>query len=293
MDVSKYNTSVNYRAAKIAGIRFAMVKATQGHALHSNHYLFTDSSFKKHIEGFFDAGIPVGAYHFFTGTDPESTLEEADYFIRTVEPYKDKISLFLACDAENYGNKYLMGMSREQLTFNVKLFCDAVKKAGFTPCHYTNTDHILNFIDLEGIDYPVWQAHYISGGGVKRPIHAGADLAIHQYTADGQLAGVVGKYDLNFGYAPTAKLIISSLTTIEDKTLSYIHAHNEGEDMLIKLADKLVLRSLNPVRNPTDEKLIALIRYYCGLNYDQAAYLGAYKWSKELFHKLYSGMVKA
>ncbi len=292
MDVSKFNTSVNYKAARLAGIRFAMVKASQGHALTSNHYLFKDSLFEKHIAGFYDAGIPVGAYHFFTASNIAEALREAEFFIETVEPYRNKISLYLACDAENYGNKYLLGLSKAELSFLVNSFCDRVKKAGFKPCHYTNTDHIKNYIDLEKINYPVWQAHYISGGSVSRPTQAGKTLAIHQYTSSGQLPGVVGKYDLNFGYGPTARLIVDALTPLEPKTLDYIQSFETGDEIMIKLADKLVERSLNPIKIPTSEKLTALIRYHCGLTQSETVHLNNYRWAEELFYKLYTAMVK-
>lgn len=291
IDVSKYNTTINYKAARIAGIRFAMVKASQGHAMTSNHYLFKDSMFEKHVEGFFAAGIPVGAYHFFTASTVAKAIKEADFFIETVKPLRDKLSIFLACDAENYQNKYLLGLSKNELSLLIDTFCRRVEAAGFKACHYTNTDHILSYIDLDKIHFPVWQAHYISGGTVKRPNHAGKDLAIHQYTSEGQLPGVVGKYDLNFGYGPTARLIIEARTPLEKKTLDFIEKFATGEDILIKLADKLVERSLNPIKTPNHEKLVSLIRYYCGLTDEQTAHLDSYKWSQELFYKLYSAMV--
>lgn len=289
IDVSTYNTSINYAAAKQAGVRFAMIKATQGHSIYNSNYLFKDSRFKTHLDGFYKVGIPVGAYHFFTASNLDEAYREADFFIDTVLPHRSKISLYLACDAENYGNKYLSGLSKGELSCLVESFCNRVEAAGFKACHYTNTDHIKNFIDLDKISYPVWQAHYISSGAVKKPAHAGNKLAIHQYTDKGKLSGVVGSYDLNFGYAPLARLIIEARTPLEKKTLDYIEAYGDGE-ILIKLADKLAVKSLNPIKNPTHEKLVALIKYHCGLNSDEVAHLGSYKWAVELFCKLYSAM---
>lgn len=292
VDVSRYQRSLNYAAARIAGVRFAMVKATQGHEMTGDAYLFSDPAFVSHVEGFHKVSIPVGAYHFFTATSLEETYREADFFVNTVLPYRDKISLFLACDAENYNNKYLKTLNRTELSRLIDAFCRRVETAGFKACHYTNTDHIRSYIDLSKIDFPVWQAHYIQDGGVKRPADAGDRLAIHQYTNDGAIAGVVGRYDLNFGYSPLARLIIGSMCGIMDVTLDYIEGFDTGADVLMRLADKIVEKSLNSIRNPSHEKLVPLIRSHCKLTNEETAYLNDYTWATDLFYKLYVGMLK-
>ena len=292
VDVSLYQRTLNYTAAKIAGITFAMVKATQGHEMRGDAYLFRDPLFLSHVEGFYKAGIPMGAYHFFTARTVEEAYREADFFIKTVTPYKDKINLYLACDAENYNNKYLSGLSKSELTSLINAFCARVESAGFKACHYTNTDHIARFIDLSKISYPVWQAHYIEDGSVKRPTEAGTKLAIHQYTDDGELPGVIGKYDLNFGYAPLARVIIGKMTTIMDVTLDYIGRSPTGDNILMRLAEALVKKKLNPIKTPTHEKLVALVKSHTGLTDTEAAYLNAYRWNEDLFRKLYTGMLK-
>jgi len=292
IDLSSYNRQINYAAAKIAGVRFAMVKASQGHSLYSRGYLFEDSSFKYHMEGLTKAGIMAGAYHFFTASTVEEARKEADFFIETVKPFKDKISLYLACDAENYNNKYLSGLSKDALTALINEFCARVESAGYHACHYTNTDHIRNFIDIHKISYPVWQAHYIADGSVKKPSDAGDKLAIHQYTGSGQLVGVVGQYDLNFGYAPLARLIIEARTPLEKKTIDYLAAYKSGDDILMKLADKLAAKELKAIRTPTNEKLITLLRSHCLLTSDEVKYMDTYKWHEELFQKLYKAMTK-
>lgn len=293
IDVSTNNGDFNHIAAKIAGVRFAMVKASQGHSLYSKGvYLFKDSKFARNVEGFHKVGIPVGAYHFFTASTLDDAYREADFFVKTVEPYREKISLYLACDAENYGNKWLAGLSRDELSALVAAFCHRVEEAGFKACHYTNTDHIRYHINIDKIPYPVWQAHYPEGGSVSKPTESGKKLAIHQYTSTGQLAGVVGNFDLNFGYALVARLIIKEKIALAEQTLDYIEKHTTGGDILTRLADKLVMRSLNPIKNPAYEKLVPLIRYHCALTNEETEYLAAYRWGVDLFNKLYAGMIK-
>lgn len=291
MDVSTYNR-INYKAAKIAGVRFAMVKASQGHSItNSKLYMFEDSMFKKHIEGFTKVGIPVGAYHYFTATNLDECYKEADFFVKTCNVLKDKISLYLACDFERYKNKYVTKLNREQATMLINSFLKRVEAAGFKVCNYTNTDHILNHLYLSKLDYPVWHAHYIKDGSISRPKESGEKLAIHQYTDAGQLSGVPGFFDLDFGYEPLAKLIIEAKTPLEKQTLDYISRYKTGEDILIKLADKLVLKNLKPIKNPDHSKFVTNIKYYCGLSSDQCEYLNNYKYNTELFRKLYFNMI--
>ncbi len=288
-DLSTYNGEVDFDALKRAGVRFAMVKATQGHSLTANYYMFVDSKFKRNVEGLYRVGIPVGAYHFLTASNSEECDKEADFFIKTCEPYRDKLTLYLACDAENYNNKYLLGLSRDKLTSLIDQFCRRVEDAGYHACHYTNTDHITSFINLDKLDYPVWQAHY--GSNVKRPAQAGDKLAIHQYTGSGTLPGVSGVFDLNFGYGPLAALIVRDRCGYEDQTFDYIGRSDFGEDILIKLADKLVERALRPIRDPSTIKLASLMRYCCGFNKEMSDYLLAYKYADDLYRKMYLALL--
>ncbi len=287
IDVSKWNGDLNFAAIKAAGVRFAMVKASQGHALSASHYLFADSRFGQYVNGFSAVGIPVGAYHFFTASNESEAETEAEFFLSVCRPYRSKLSLYLACDTENYNNPWLLSQSRDALSKSIKRFLDVVAADGFAVCHYTNTDHILNFIDLDAIPYPVWQAHYGTGG---KPTHAGDRLAMHQYNGSGALEGVCGKFDLNFGFAPLAKRIIQTRTPLEDQTMDYILRHEKGESILTRLADKLVTRSLRPVHDTSPAHLAEVIRYHCGLLPEETVYLAQYRWANELFKKLYIGM---
>lgn len=293
VDVSTNNGEVNYTAMKYAGIQFAMVKASQGHSLYTKGlYNFADSKFRRNIEGFTKVGIPVGAYHFFTATTIDEAHKEADFFLKTVRPFKDKISLYLACDAENYNNPWLKKLDRDELTGLIDIFCKRVEAEGYKACHYTNTDHIQSYINIGKLDFPIWHAHYASDGSVSRPTASGKKLAIHQYTSKGRIAGMAGNFDLNFGYAPLARLIIHDRTPLLPVTLDYMEKYESGENILMKIAAKLVHPSLNPIKNPSHEKLMPLLRYHCALTNEETAYLAEYKFAVELFMKLYNAMIR-
>ena len=58
IDVSHWQGSIDWQRVKVAGIRFAYLKATQGATL-------GDPRLETNYEGAIQAGIPVGLYHVF------------------------------------------------------------------------------------------------------------------------------------------------------------------------------------------------------------------------------------
>ena len=290
IDISKYNGDLDFAAVKRAGVRFAMVKATQGHSLNGKYYLFEDPKFRKNLEGLSKVGIPIGAYHFLTAGSRDECEKEANYFLKTVEPFCDKIALYLAVDAERYNNPWLEKLSRDELTEMIVQFCQIVELNGYNACHYTNSDHIKNFVNIDKIPYPVWQAHY--GATVTKPLQAGDKLAIHQYTSTGSLSCVPGKFDLNFGYAPLAKLIIRNECGLEQQTFDYMDKYESGDYVLMNIAAKIVEKSLKEIKNPTPERLASCIKMHCRLLADDISYMMAYKYASELFRKIYKALLK-
>ena len=58
IDVSRYQTGVNWSRAASSGVAFAFIKATEGGDI-------ADPKFAEHWSGAASAGIPRGAYHFY------------------------------------------------------------------------------------------------------------------------------------------------------------------------------------------------------------------------------------
>lgn len=194
IDISHYQTVKDW--GKIAqNVDAVILKATQGHGLSSSSYLFTDSKFHEFAKAAIAHNIPLGVYHFFTGSTAAKAINEADYFYDVIAPYRDKL-MFAVCDAENYNNKWLLGLSRQQLTANINTFCSRMEAHGIPAVHYTNVDHINSYIDIKGIPYPCWCASY----GRKKPTGAGDKLVMWQYSDKGKVSGILNNVDMNHGY---------------------------------------------------------------------------------------------
>ncbi len=92
IDVSAHQGAIDWARVKAAGVAFAYIKASEGGD-------FADPTFARNWEAAGEAGVPRGAYHFFTLCRPG--LVQARYFL-SVAP-REAGSLVPAVDAEHMG----------------------------------------------------------------------------------------------------------------------------------------------------------------------------------------------
>lgn len=196
IDVSTYQGSINWSAVKADGIDFAIVKATQGHAVNSNSYLFTDRQFAANVTGAHDVGLKVGVYHYLTAKTVKEAQTEAAHFCETIAPYKPRIELWAAVDVEE--DKYLP-RNKKLLSDIVEAFCAYVAAEGYRPMVYTNPNYLT--YRLERIpDRDLWLALWRDKE--RKPI--GYDtMKVWQYGAE-TVGGIKGEVDSNFGYFEVA-----------------------------------------------------------------------------------------
>lgn len=208
IDVSYAQGTVNWSAVYADGVRFAMVKATQGRAVSSNSYLFTDRQFAANITGASDVGLKCGVYHYLTAKTVKEAQREAEHFCRTIEPYKARIDLWAAVDVEE--KKYLP-MNKKLLTEVVNAFCAYVAAEGYRPMIYTNRDFLTNHLDYNGLSCrKIWRAHWKSNGALtyrdvdaaSHPTDYAGDMPVWQFGLgkSGAVKGINAAIDLNYGY---------------------------------------------------------------------------------------------
>lgn len=196
IDVSTLQGDIDWRAVRAAGVDFAMIKATQGRgegASTKNLRKFTDSRFAANITGATAARIPCGVYHYFTAVSAAEVDEEAKYFLKTIEPYRDRITLWAALDVES--EMYLKNIGRIELTALVSRFMRQIRAAGYEPMLYANPNFLIYRFEPGAFDdTPLWLAHW----GVSRP-YAGTNPKIWQFGA-GRIDGIKTDVDHNYGY---------------------------------------------------------------------------------------------
>lgn len=211
IDVSKYNGDINWDKAKKDGVDFVIVRVGyRGYG--KSGTLCTDPNYKANIEGALAAGIKVGVYYFTEALTTDEACEEAKFCLSKIKDYN--ITLPVAIDYEYptdgknpIGRMYNAKLTKAEATANVKAFCAAVKKAGYTPLVYANKSDLSSLINGKtiGNTYKVWLANYTT-----KTTYANS-YEYWQYTSSGKVNGITGKVDCNFWY--TKKSIDTAETT--------------------------------------------------------------------------------
>lgn len=86
----------------------------------------------KNIEGAYKQGLKVGVYFYTCADTPQEAIEEANYLIKLLEPYKDKICFPIAFDIEDpthypgdkNNNNY---KTKEEVSNIILAFTDTIK----------------------------------------------------------------------------------------------------------------------------------------------------------------------
>ena len=185
VDVSSYQEGVDFSRLKEQGVEFAYIKATEG----DSH---VDNSFNEKWTKAFKAGLPAGAYHYFSyGV---SGTKQAENFIATVGDLSGR--LIPAVDMELTVEEVYNPPAKDDVARGLKAFLAVVEeKYGVKPLIYAQKDYWDKYLADDFSSYPRWMRN------VFYPIYvdAGDDWLVWQYDDRGVLEGYGGeKYiDLN------------------------------------------------------------------------------------------------
>jgi lysozyme len=148
IDISNYQTNVDYARVKNSGIEAAYLKATEGTG-------YQDRLRDTHYHGLKDQGIKVGFYHFFRAN--RDAVEQATFFANTVKGYE--VDLKHVCDVET-----TEGLDRDTLSNAVKTFVDKVKELTGIDCIiYTGSSFSKDNLTTVLRGTQLWLAHYTTG----------------------------------------------------------------------------------------------------------------------------------
>lgn len=189
---------------------FAMIKASQGRGeTRATEHLriFTDSKFVRNITEASKTNMKLGVWHWMTARSVTEAIYEADYFIETISPYRDKITLWAAADVES--DRYLGDLGKSELTEITRAFLERIQRAGYRSMLYTNPNFLkYRFTKNAFNDTDIWLAHY----GVKKPMQV-PHLKIWQHSA-GRVPGIGTDVDLDTGYFDSTPYSVGEKYTI-------------------------------------------------------------------------------
>ncbi len=192
VDVSAYQTEIDWQAVKDAGVEFAMIRV--GYRGYSTGKLDLDDCFLSHIQGALDAGLDVGVYFFSQALTPEEAEEEANYVLTWIEGYD--ITYPVVFDWEEVDTEARTDeMNMLMLTSCAQRFCQVIEQAGYEAGVYFNQAYgyqQLNLVSLK--DHTFWLAEYSQAPTFYY------DFELWQYTNEGTVPGIDGPVDLNIRF---------------------------------------------------------------------------------------------
>ena len=190
IDVSKYQTEIDWPAVKASGIDFVIVRlGFRGYGAEGK--LKEDERFRSHVEGALDAGLEVGVYFFSQAVNNAEAFEEAQFVLERLG--EGRITGPVVFDTEEIKNAEARtdGLSGEQFTENCITFCDAVEAAGYNTMIYANMKWMAFTLDLARLtEYEKWYADY------EAVPQCPYEFSIWQYTESGTVPGIEGNVDI-------------------------------------------------------------------------------------------------
>jgi len=179
IDVSRYQSVVDWDKIAAQEVHFAFIKATEG-ATH------TDSLFERNWKQIRAAGIRRGAYHFFRPRTP--AVDQANHFVAAVRLENGDLPPVLDIEV-------LDGINPRTLVPALKTWLVLIRRHyGVLPILYTNLHFYNKHLAGQFADYPLWIARY----GDELPVLAcGRSWQFWQYGSRGTLEGIDGYVDFN------------------------------------------------------------------------------------------------
>ena len=191
IDVSKYQTNINWQKVKNAGINFVIIRC--GYRGYGSGVLVQDPMFASHITGAKAAGLRVGIYFFSQAISEAEAVEEASMAVELANRYGINMPIAIDSEYANGGAGRADGLSKSDRTRITIAFCNTVANAGYKPMVYASknwfSEH-LNVSQFPG-SYRIWVAQYAS------KCTYGGRYDIWQNTSKGSVDGVNGNVDMN------------------------------------------------------------------------------------------------
>jgi len=186
IDLSRFQTAVDWPTARANGVNFAFIKATEGGDI-------VDPMFRDHWQGAAAAGVRRGAYHFFYHCRPAA--EQARWYIRHVPRTPGALPPVL--DLEWTPTSPTCTIRRDGATIRdeARIFIDILERHyGQRPLIYTTVDFFQDteLWRLRGVEF--WLR---SVADHPHGVYDGAGWSFWQYTSTGLVPGIAGKVDIN------------------------------------------------------------------------------------------------
>lgn len=208
IDVSTHQKKIDWAKVKNAGVKFAMIRVGyRGYGKSGNIKL--DDQFKNNVKGAISVNIPFGIYFYSQALNEKEAIEEANFVLAHILPYRNHITLPVVFDFEGFAkiNQRVYGMKKPEITKCCVAFQDVIKANGFTCMLYGSQSYLPKKYDLETLTDPLWVARYPSSTKPNSDeknfpkVNGYQDrIAMWQYASCGFVDGIKPRVDMNYMY---------------------------------------------------------------------------------------------
>lgn len=212
LDISFWQDTLDFAKIKKSGYDNIILRAGYGTTIDSKFNEYANSCKKNNIN-------IVAVYWFIYATNLTEVKANANKCLEVIKAYKPKI-VFVDFEYDTVNKAAKKGIklgAKECDSFTIE-FCEIVKKAGYTPGYYANTDYYNNMYSsaVKNKGYVFWLAHYKSDYSYHEPP---IKCDFFQYTDRGTVPGLTGKtFDTNVCFSEKYLSKTSNTSTITPTT---------------------------------------------------------------------------
>ena len=202
IDVSYFNSAIDWNAVKAAGIDFAIIRVAyrtweKGILNEDGDSYLQGKNGGFYLQGAKAAGLQVGVYVYSTAINAEEAVEEAEFAVEIVRRSGVELDMPIYFDRE-FSGAYPKGradrLNMLQHAEIAKAFCETVENAGFRAGVYSNEDFFNRSLRIQDVaDYDIWYASYTRGFAL--PYFRGFD--IWQFSDSVRVNGMPDPTDIN------------------------------------------------------------------------------------------------
>lgn len=181
IDISSYQSGVDFDKVKNSGYNAVIIKATEG-------VNYIDTSLDSHYNNALRSGMDIGFYHFMS--EKTSPASQAVDFWNAISNKNFNIVPVLDIETNT------LGRSKTSVTNRCIEFLNQFKALSSMDCViYSYTNFIKNYLDTRLAGYKLWVANYYVNVPSANPVWNSWDG--FQYSDKGKVNGVSGYVDVN------------------------------------------------------------------------------------------------
>ena len=190
IDVSSWQSNIDFKKVKKAGVEFVMIRIGFGH--NKKGELVIDKYFKNNIKNAKAAGLKVGLYFYSYANTNDKAKEQVHWIVKKLNG--EKLDLPIAFDWEDWRSFNSYNMSLYDIKEVAKTFINECKKYNYDSVLYSSKYYLEQIWGVNEFD--TWLAHYTS----KEKSSYKGNYMMWQLSSRGKVPGISGNVDLDVLY---------------------------------------------------------------------------------------------